>query len=68
MKAQLEMVTNFNPSSEIQKNYWNYVQLSSQNQPKFSGVFPRNNLPKIKDGEYVINFDEYKSIESHRHW
>ena len=27
--------------------------------------FSRNSLPKIKDGPYVIHFDEYKSIETH---
>ena len=42
---------------EIQKYY--------QNQPKFNGVYSRNNLPKIKDGAYVINLDEYESIETH---
>ena len=31
-----------------------------KNEPKFNGVFSRNNLPKnIKDGPYVINLDEY---------
>ena len=39
---------------EIQKYY--------QNEPKFKGVYSSNNLPKIKDGGYVINFDEFKSI------
>ena len=43
-------LTNF----EIQKYY--------QNEPKFSGVYSGNNLPKIKDGTYVINLDEYKPI------
>ena len=39
-------LTNF----EIQKYY--------QNEPRFNGVFSRNNLPKkIKDGAYVINLD-----------
>ena len=33
--------------------------------PKFNGVYSRNNLPKIKDGEYVMNLDEYKSVETH---
>ena len=42
---------------EIQKYY--------QNEPKFNGVFSRTNLPKIKDGAYVINLDEYKSIGTH---
>ena len=36
-----------------------------QNEPKFNGVYSRNNLPKIKDGAYVINLDEYKSIGTH---
>ena len=39
-------------NSEIQKNY--------QNEPKFNGVYSRNNLPKIKDAAYVINLDEFK--------
>ena len=44
------LLTNF----EIQKYY--------QNERKFNGVYSRNNLPKIKDGAYVINLDEFKSI------
>ena len=36
-----------------------------QNEPKFNGVYSRNNLLKIKDGAYVRNLDEYKSIGSH---
>ena len=28
-------------------------------------VFLSNNLPEIKDGTYVINLDEYKSIGTH---
>ena len=32
---------------------------------KFNGVYSRNNLPKIKGGASVINFDEYKSISTH---
>ena len=46
-------LTNF----EIQKCY--------QSEPKFNGVYSRNNLPKIKDGVYVINIDKYKSIGTH---
>ena len=38
-----------------------------QNEPKFNGVFSRNNLPlKVRDGAYVINFDEYADVG--RHW
>ena len=30
-----------------------------------NGVYPRNNLSKIKDDAYVINLDESKSIGTH---
>ena len=34
-----------------------------KNEPRFNGVFWRNNLPKkIKDGAYVINLDEYADV------
>ena len=46
-------LTNF----EIQKYY--------QNKPKLKEVYSRYNLSKIKDGEYVINLDEFKSIGTH---
>ena len=47
-------LTNF----EIQKYY--------QNEPKFNGVYLRDNLPvKIKDGAHIINFDEYSEIGTH---
>ena len=36
-----------------------------QNEPKFAGVYSRINLPKIKDGAYEMNFDEFKSIGTH---
>ena len=45
-------LTNF----EIQR-YWN--------ESKFDVVSSRNNLHKIKDGEYVVNIDKYKSIGNH---
>ena len=50
---------------EIQKYYQNDVQVSSQNEPKFNGVYSRNNLLRIKDGAYVKNLDELKSIGAH---
>ena len=49
----LYYLTNF----EIQKHY--------QNEPRFNGAYSRNNFSKIKDGEYIINLDEYKSIGTH---
>ena len=37
-----------------------------KNEPRFNGVFSRNNLPKkIKDGAYVINLDEYADTGTH---
>ena len=46
-------LTNF----EVQKYY--------ENKPRFNGVYSRDNLPKIKDGTYVINLDEYPDIGAH---
>ena len=47
-------LTNF----EIQKYY--------KNEPRFNGVFSRNNLPKkVKDGAYAINLDEYTDVGTH---
>ena len=36
-----------------------------QNKLKFNGIYSSNNLPKIKDMAYLINFDEYKLIGTH---
>ena len=47
-------LTNF----EIQEYY--------QNEPRFNGVFSRDNLTdSIKNGAYVINLDEYRDIGTH---
>ena len=46
-------LTNF----EIEKYY--------QDEPRFHGVYSRNNLTKIEDGPYVINLDEYSDIGTH---
>ena len=47
-------LTNF----EIQKYY--------ENEPRFNGVFSRNNLPKkLKDGAYIINLDEHANVSTH---
>ena len=47
-------LTNF----EIQKYY--------ENEPRFNGVYQRDNLPtKIKDEAYVINIDEYSDTGTH---
>ena len=37
-----------------------------QNEPRFNGVYFRDNLPDYrKDGAYVINLDEYSDIGTH---
>ena len=46
-------LTNF----EIQKYY--------QHDPRFNGVYFRDNLLKMQDGTYVINLDEYSDIGTH---
>ena len=48
-------LTNF----EVQKYY--------QSEPKFNGVYSRKNLPKIKDGAYLIDLDGYESVGT-PHW
>ena len=32
---------------------------------RFNDVYSRDNSPKIKDGAYVINLDEYSDIGTH---
>ena len=41
------------------------IQEYCQSEPKFNGVYSRNNLPKIKDEAYIINIYEFKSIGTH---
>ena len=42
------------------------IQAYYQNEPRFIGVYSRDNLPdKIKDGAYVVDLDEYSDIGTH---
>ena len=42
------------------------IQAYYQNEPRFIGVYSRDNLPdKVKDGTYLINLDEYSDIGTH---
>ena len=41
------------------------MQKYYQNEPRFNGVYSRNNLAKIKDGACVINNDDYKTTDTH---
>ena len=38
------------------------IQKYLQNEPRFDGVYSRDNLQKIKDGAYLVNLDEYSNI------
>ena len=53
MKEQIlpHPLTNF----EIQNYY--------ENESKFNSIYARNNSSEIKDGAYLVNLDEYESIE-----
>ena len=42
---------------EIKKYY--------QKEPRFNGVYSRDNLPRIRDGAYIINLDEYSDTGSY---
>ena len=35
------------------------MQRYYQNEPKFNGIYSRNNLLKMKERTYVINLDEF---------
>ena len=62
VKTQLELVRNFNVGSPFN----NFPKKKfSENEPKFNGVYSRNNLPKIRDGAYLTNLDEFKLIGTH---
>ena len=47
------------------------IQIYYKNEPRFNGVFTRNNLfeynsiKKIKNGAYIINLDEYADVGTH---
>ena len=60
VKERLELVRILNATQSFDFE----IQIDYQNESKFNCVYPRNNLPKIKDGAYVINLDEHKSIGS----
>ena len=59
MQAHLELVRIFNSASSFNK-FWNTKDY--QNVPNINGVYSRDNSPKMKDGTYETNLDEYISI------
>ena len=59
-KKQLNSLLPFHPLTNIEINEYH------KNEPRFNGVFSRNNLPnKIKKRAYVINLDEYENTGTH---
>ena len=60
VKKQLNSLLPFHPLTNIE------ISEYYANEPRFNGVYSRNNLPKtIKKGAYVINLDEYENIGTH---
>ena len=58
MALQLKKSSNFTTPFEIKECY--------ENEPRFNGVYSRDNLPKsIKNEAYVINLDEYTDVGTH---
>ena len=42
------------------------IQNYYQNEPRFNGVYSRDNLPKkIKDGAHLTNLDEYTDVDAY---
>ena len=41
------------------------IQKYNQTEPKFNGIYSKNNLSNMKDGTYLINLDGYESLGTH---
>ena len=58
-KKTLNLLLPFHPLTNIK------ISEYYASEPRFDGVYSRNNLPKIKKGAYVINLDEYENTGTH---
>ena len=59
-KKKLNSLLPFHPLTNIE------ITEYYSNEPRFNGVYSRDNLPKItKKGAYVINLDEYENTGTH---
>ena len=59
-KKNLNSLLPFHPLTNVE------ISEYYKNEPKFNGVYSRNNLPnKIKKGAYAINLDEYENTGTH---
>ena len=43
---------------------FNYLYKNIMKYSKVNSVSSRNNFPKLKEGAYIVNFDEWTSIET----
>ena len=60
VKKSLNSLLSFHPLTNIE------ISEYYSNEPRFNGVYSRDNLPKItKKGAYVINLDEYENTGTH---
>ena len=41
------------------------IQKYYQSEPRFNSVYSKDSLTKIKDGDYIINLDEYSHTGTH---
>ena len=41
------------------------IQKYYQSEPRFNSVYSKDSLSKIKDGDYIINLDEYSHTGTH---
>ena len=58
VKKTLNSLLPFHPLTNIEINEY------YKNEPRFNGVYSRNNLPN-KKGAYIINLDEYENTGTH---
>ena len=57
VKKTLNLLLPFHPLTNIE------ISEYYKNEPRFNGVYSRNNLPKtIKKGAHVIHLDEYENM------
>ena len=60
VKKKLNSLLPFHPLTNIE------ISEYYANEPRFNGVYSRDNLPKItKKGAYVINLDQYENMCTH---
>ena len=60
VKQNLNLLLPFYPLTNIE------ISEYYKNEPRFNGVYSKNNLPKTtKKGAYIINLDKYKNTGTH---